>query len=82
MTSALPVMFIADVEPRVRRRWWAPERRARKVAQEVLADGSVPPQFVVALRAAHPRNPYGATALYAVGHIDGLVTMFVTTTAT
>ena len=82
MTDAPKVTFIAEFEPRVRRRWWSAARRARRMAQEaIIGDGGpVAAEFIVSIHPPSRNNPHRGEALnYFVGHAMGVITAFVST---
>lgn len=67
-TGHYPI-YVVGSEPRVRRRMWPPEKRARTAAREAISgEGLRPERFVLVLRS-------GET--YLVGHHDGVITHLV-----
>lgn len=71
-----PIHIVTD-EPRVRRRMWPEDRRARRAAAE--AAPTQPDRFVVSLGEPHPanKNPHRGV-LYLVGQLNGVITSMIT----
>lgn len=75
-------VYIVSEEPRVRRRMWPEERRARRAASEA-AQGQAVGEFIVALGPPHPSNKHPRPRhLYLAGQINGVITSLITIAAT
>ena len=75
-------LYISHDEPRVRRRMWTEERRARRAAAEG-AQGMAAERFLVALPPAHPANKSPRLGcLFLAGQINGVVTSLITIAVT
>ena len=76
-----PIYTVFD-EPRVRRRLWENEKRARCAAKEaLLGEAVVPEKFIVSIAPPHSNNKaavLGACLTYLVGQLRGQVTSVTT----